>query len=865
MHKQTAAERSFVLRSLTGILYDSSLFSIAINLSVGALILVAFKERQGFNLDLWYLLLIVAMFYRGVIYFHYRNHQNSIRTLTANRLYLSGIMLTVITWSILLYLIRGENNAVLILFIAFVFSGISSGAITTLSADRTTTFVYLSGMMLPMILLLINKPEPLYQVMGAMTLFFLLFLLSSSRRIHKTLINTLELKQKHEETLKMLESSSRRLRLIFDQVPVGIFFYSSHLRIIDANLVLLNMLNVDKEKLKTLYLDTIIDQRILPALKRPLEEDKSGFYEGDYHTYLTNLDLNIRLHTKAVINASGERVGALGIVEDIAQEVAAQNTIKEFARFYTENPNPVLQFSCIDHTVTVENSAAKQLRSALQHETPRAWSAFLEHFCDQNRDSADLHSGNRIFQFDAVRLDTTRLNLYGRDVTTEREAQDRADFLAYYDDLTQLPRRALFFEHLKQAMHRSRRNERHQALLFLDLDDFKQINDTLGHDTGDALLVQLAARLQNAARHSDVVARLGGDEFVILITDLDAQRTDAEFNARQKADSIRKSIGEPFQIAEQRLYFSVSIGITLFKGECAPYDLLKEADLAMYEAKAYGKNHIRVFDANLQERTTLRSRLLQDLYPAIQHQEFELYFQPQFELASGRCIGAEALLRWHHPEQGIVPPELFIPVAEESGLIAEIGQWVIVEASRAVKSMPFLERIAINVSMRELLRSDYLPSLRRLALEGHIDPHRLELELTESLFVGDFEASNAMISALTELGFHISIDDFGTGYSSLSYLKNMALDALKIDRSFVKDIGIDRDDEVLAQTIVNIANLYGMQTTAEGIENEEQFAFIKALGCTRAQGYYLAEPMTMNDFKRWYREVGSVDGRTSLQ
>ncbi len=437
------------------------------------------------------------------------------------------------------------------------------------------------------------------------------------------------------------------------------------------------------------------------------------------------------------------------------------------------------------------------------------------------------------------------------------EAVEEIHRLAYYDPLTKLPNRRLLQDRLGQALAVSTRNRLYGAILFLDLDHFKQINDTRGHEAGDQILIEVARRLRNVVREVDTLARLGGDEFVVLLEDLDADVEVAASLVKQVAEKILGALAEPYRISchEQDYDFhcSVSIGIDLYRDKLTSEELLGHADLAMYEAKSGGRNALRFFDMTMQEVVTSRTSLEQDLRQALAHQEFKLYFQIQV-LHNGRIIGAEVLLRWAHPERGLVSPLEFIPLAEQTGLILPIGLWVLEMACAQLKTwetMPLTGhlQLAVNVSASQFHEDGFVDKVSALLERYAIEPSRLKLELTESVVLNDIEDTIIKMLALKEIGVHFSMDDFGTGFSSLSYLTKLPFNQLKIDQSFVRNINVKSSDSVIVQTIISMGHNLGMEVIAEGVETEEQRAFLELHGCAAIQGYLIGRPVPLEEFE----------------
>ena len=454
------------------------------------------------------------------------------------------------------------------------------------------------------------------------------------------------------------------------------------------------------------------------------------------------------------------------------------------------------------------------------------------------------------------------------DISERKASADKIERLAFYDPLTSLPNRRLMLDRLEQALSSSARQNRQGALMLLDMDNFKTLNDTLGHDVGDQFLVEVAHRLQASVRECDTVARLGGDEFVVILEGLsqDEASLDKENLAAMQAENVARKIlnamSQTYQLdlsagddlkSARSYHCTSSIGITLFEGNAISADeLMKRADTAMYQAKSAGRNAFRFFDPTMQAEVTARAALDNDLREALREGQFCLHYQPQVD-QSGRWIGAEALVRWRHPLRGIIYPVEFIQQTELTGLILPLGDWVLESACTqllAWASMPELSHltVAVNVSARQFRQPEFVSKVLTIVERTGVDPKMLKLELTESLLLEDVEEVVAKMSALKAKGISFSLDDFGTGYSSLSYLKRLPLDQLKIDQSFVRDVLTDPNDATIARTIVALAKSMGMNVIAEGVETEAQRRFLAANGCMAYQGYLFGRPMPVDDF-----------------
>jgi diguanylate cyclase (GGDEF)-like protein/PAS domain S-box-containing protein len=434
-----------------------------------------------------------------------------------------------------------------------------------------------------------------------------------------------------------------------------------------------------------------------------------------------------------------------------------------------------------------------------------------------------------------------------RDVSAERAVALKMSYLAQHDSLTDLPNRSLLSDRLSQALARAQRNRKKLAVLFLDMDRFKHINDSLGHDIGDRLLRAMAQRLLASVRSSDTVSRQGGDEFVVLLSEV----TQAQ-DAAVTAEKIILALRNPYRIDQYDLHVTVSIGIVTYPDDGADAEtLLRNADFAMYQAKDGGRNNYQFFKSEMNVNAIARQSLENDLRRALERQEFVLFYQPKMNLASGAIIGVEALLRWRHPQRGLVPPAQFISIAEESGLIVPIGHWVLREACRQARAWqnagaPPL-RIAVNISAVELRAKEFVAGVQAILTETGLQPQYLELELTETFLMQDSNYTATVLRTLKEMGVQLALDDFGTGYSSLSYLKRFPIDTLKIDQSFVCNLATDADDASIVSAVISMGNSLHMQVVAEGIETAEQLALLKQQNCPEGQGFHFSLPVSAAD------------------
>jgi diguanylate cyclase (GGDEF)-like protein/PAS domain S-box-containing protein len=433
------------------------------------------------------------------------------------------------------------------------------------------------------------------------------------------------------------------------------------------------------------------------------------------------------------------------------------------------------------------------------------------------------------------------------DITQRKVAEDEIRLLAFYDPLTGLPNRRLLIDRLLQALVAGSRSKRHGAILFIDLDNFKRLNDTLGHDIGDLLLQQVGGRLTDSVREGDTVARIGGDEFVIMLEDLSADRQEAGSQAEGVANKVLSAFAKPYLLSGHEHHSTPSIGITLFLGYGETVDeLLKRADVAMYQAKAAGRNAVRFFDPEMQAAIEVRAQLEHDMRLGLQQGQFLLHYQAQVD-AGGRVVGAEALARWQHPRRELIGPLDFIPLAEETGLILPLGKWVLETACRQLVAWgrdPATAHVtlAVNVSAKQFRCVDFVEQVVAVLAASGANPHRLKLELTESLLLSDIDDTAAKMATLKLHGVGFSLDDFGTGYSSLAYLKRLPLDQIKIDKSFVSDVLTDANDASIARTILALGQSLGLAVIAEGVETREQRDFLSQAGCKAFQGNLFGLP-----------------------
>jgi diguanylate cyclase (GGDEF)-like protein len=481
-------------------------------------------------------------------------------------------------------------------------------------------------------------------------------------------------------------------------------------------------------------------------------------------------------------------------------------------------------------------------------------------------EALDIHLETRF-----VTRDSNTVLAIVRDITDRKKSEARIFNLAYFDELTALPNRQLFGQSLERTIEKAERDGQKFAVLFVDLDRFKRINDTLGHSVGDELLKEVARRLENTTRATDSVsrieafqdggiqlARLGGDEFVIKLYGIESEDAVSAVAGR-----IISVLTPPFNCEGHQFVVTPSIGIALYPEDgLTAEELLMNADSAMYRAKFAGRNNYQFFSETMRSKSLHRIDLENEIRKALDNDQFELHFQPKADAESWSLVGAEALLRWYHPERGVIAPDEFIPVAEETGLIVPIGQWVLQQACKQAKvwaEFPFGDiAVSVNISSHQFQSDSLIDDVLGAALSAGIEPILLELEITESVLLHDAENTLVALNTLKRAGIALSVDDFGTGYSSLSYLKRFPIDTLKIDRSFVKDLHTDQDDAAICAAILAMAQQLGLNVVAEGVETKEQLEFLRHHGCNQIQGYLCSKPLSAEQFAVLLREIAKT-------
>nr|WP_315218220.1 EAL domain-containing protein [uncultured Duganella sp.] len=588
----------------------------------------------------------------------------------------------------------------------------------------------------------------------------------------------------------------------------------------------------------------------------------------------------LRTRRIALRNADGGATHLLGISLDITESTLAAEQLRiaavafesQEAMLITDEHNVIVRVNQAFSTCTGYEAAEVLGRTPHMLQSGRHDAAFYAEMWDaiQRRGSWqgelwDRRKNNEVYPtwttISAIVDARGRVRNYvcaQTDISARKEAEEEIRRLAFFDPLTRLPNRRLLLDRLRHVIDGAARSGQFSALMFIDLDNFKLLNDTLGHDQGDRLLQQVAQRLPGCVRAGDTVARLGGDEFVVMLEELSADGREAALRAQAIGEDILAELNRPYQLAGRSCRCTPSIGITMFSDHhIGVDDLLKHADLAMYQAKAQGRNTLRFFEPSMQTLVNAQAEMEHELHEALGHGDFELYYQAQVD-HEGRVTGAEALLRWNHAQRGLIEPDQFIGLAEDTGFILPLGQWVLRQACAQLAAWSRLPAmlglsIAINVSSRQFLQADFVEQVFLVVDHSGADPRKLKFELTESLMLDDLAVIVGKMDALKQRGIGLALDDFGTGYSSLSYLKRLPLDQLKIDRSFARDILSDPNDAAIARVIVALGHTLGLSIIAEGVETEDQRSFLAQHQCHLYQGFLFSRPLPERAFRDFVR------------
>ncbi len=699
--------------------------------------------------------------------------------------------------------------------------------------------------------------------------------------LHELQVHQIELEMQNEELHSArdnLEASHNRYLDLYEFAPVGYLTLTAEGEIIETNLTAADLLGVERGNLLNRHFSSLISakdsDRWHLLLKRLLDcETKQKVVE----LMLKRGSSYFHARLDCLLVTADDQTPLLRItLTDISESKHAEQELRIAAAAFEAQEG--IMITNADNIIMRVNRAFTEITGYSAEEligqTPRMFKSGYHdaNFYDEmwkcinctgswQGEIWDQRKNGEIYPkrltITAVKDSAGNVTHYvglHADISARKASEEEIKQLAYYDPLTALPNRRLLLDRLQQALATSTRSRKYGALLFIDLDNFKSLNDHLGHDMGDILLQQVAQRLMDCVREGDTVSRQGGDEFVIMLEELSENIEEAAVKAKTIGEKIIASLNQVYQLNKHEYRSTPSIGITLFINHQHEINtLLKRADIAMYGAKAAGRNTLRFFDHDMQKSVTARAAMEADLRFALTKNQFKLYFQRQAQ-HDRQTVGAEMLLRWEHPKRGIVLPHEFIPLTEEIGLILPIGQWVLEAACTQLKRWENHAQtrglqLAVNVSARQFHQPDFTEKVRALLNKFAIKTDRLKLEFTESLVFDDIDDTIAKMKILKEIGVSFSIDDFGTGYSSLKCLAQLPFDQLKIDQSFVRNIGVKPTDTVIVQTIIGMANSLGMDIIAEGVETEQQREFLEQHGCYVYQGNLIGKAMPQEEFE----------------
>ena len=701
----------------------------------------------------------------------------------------------------------------------------------------------------------------------------------------------------YNEAERLVEERTGRLHFLqqlIEAIPGPVFYKDDKARYLGCNSAFEAVLGLPADQIIGKTPQDIappeLADRYLAADRQLLDRPGVQIYETKVR-YASGEIRDVMFHKATFTRPDGSVGGLVGVMLDITERKQMEEKLRQAASVFD---NCAEGFTVTDPrgTIIAVNRAFTDITGYHEDEvlgqTPRLfrsgyhdqefyrqlWDALLQDGQWQGevwnrRKNGEIYP--QWLSINAVYDDRQQITNYVStfsDITQSKRSEEQIHRLAFSDPLTGLANRRLLLERLHHALATARHSGRRGALLCVDLDEFRQLNDTLGHAAGDLLLQQVAQRLTACLRDGDTVARLCGDEFVVLLEDIGETSRQATHLVEMVGAKIMAALRQPYEIGAGTHYLTCSAGVTLFGDQPQPAEvLLQQADLAMYQANRTGQDNLRFFDPSLQAAMAGRVALEADLRSAIRQSQFTLHYQPQMDL-TGRAVGAEALVRWTHPQRGMMPPSEFIPLAEESELILAIGDWVLSSACERLRAWSHLPHtahltLAVNVSARQFHQADFAEKVLGFLHLHQVDPGKLKLELTESLLLDDVEDIIRKMAELKSEGVGFSLDDFGTGYSSLAYLKRLPLDQLKIDRSFVRELPTSANDAVIARTVVALAHSLGLEVIAEGVETEAQRQFLALNGCLSYQGYLFARPMPDEQFEEWLLAAesrGSLDG-----
>ncbi len=737
---------------------NSFMSAAALFINIIIINIVFWEISSKLFLSSWLLCITLLLIYRSVISKQFLNDSSKLSLESVENRYKTVTILVGIIVGLGMVVVLPNDLAFHQAFLSMIVAGLSAGAVMSLSYYKNIIRNYLLILVLPFSLVIYFQNSQIHTFIAFLMVVFLIMLIMFSRRYNENIIEVIRSKLLIEKAKKELKLSENNFSSIFQEAPIGVFTYDNELIIQEANQAFASLLKTPLEKLIYLDMKELPDKSIHPSLNLTLS-GKKGFYEGNYHTKISNKEIWISMQSVPMYDIEQNIKGGLGIVKDITQRVESEKKIR--------------------------------------HQ-------------------------------------------------------------AFYDHLTGLANRLTLNDRLGQQLSHLNRHHHFGAILFIDIDHFKTINDSLGHHIGDALLKTFATRASSLVRQEDTVSRLGGDEFVILLSDLGSNKLIATKYTNKIAENFHQVMREPIEHENHLHHITISIGITLIGFDNSNInDILKHADIAMYRAKELGRDTTCFFEEEMSQKIKEQHLLENELRTALNENQFELYYQPIVESKTSKIISCEALIRWNHPTRGVIFPDDFIPYAESNDFIIPIGNWVINRACQDYEKLnSHIQSIAINISPKQFTQDNFVDNILKTIKEHKIEPSIFKLELTESVAIDNLYATIEKMNLLKSHGFSLAMDDFGTGYSSLSYLKNLPFDFLKIDRSFIKNILENEDDASLVKTILTISKQFNFEIIAEGVETQAHVEFLKALKCEYYQGYVTSKPVSLLEFKKLFVKVG---------